>query len=86
MSGGRPAPSRAAALLTLAGAIGAWWAVAMIHVAGRPLVATPAATLGALSRTAPTLARASRVDIFIWQLRHDRRRAVLRTDWQQGAG
>jgi ABC-type nitrate/sulfonate/bicarbonate transport system permease component len=57
MSGGRPAPSRAAALLTLAGVVGAWWAVAMIHVAGRPLVATPAATLGALSRAAPMLAR-----------------------------
>jgi ABC-type nitrate/sulfonate/bicarbonate transport system permease component len=51
------APSRGASLLALAAAIGAWWAVAQLHVAGRPLVATPAATLGALSRAAPTLSR-----------------------------
>jgi ABC-type nitrate/sulfonate/bicarbonate transport system permease component len=57
MSGRRPTPSRGGSLLTLAGAIGAWWAVAQIHVAERPLVATPAATLGTLSRAAPTLAR-----------------------------
>jgi ABC-type nitrate/sulfonate/bicarbonate transport system permease component len=57
MSARRPAPSRGASLLTLAGAIGAWWTVAQIHVAGRSLVATPAATLGALSREAPTLGR-----------------------------
>jgi ABC-type nitrate/sulfonate/bicarbonate transport system permease component len=56
MSGRRPAPSRGASLLALAGSVGAWWAVAQIHVAGRPLVATPAATLGALSR-APGLGR-----------------------------
>jgi sulfonate transport system permease protein len=55
MSGRQTAPSRGASFLTLAGAIGAWWAVAQIHVAGRPLVATPAATLGALPRAAPTL-------------------------------
>jgi ABC-type nitrate/sulfonate/bicarbonate transport system permease component len=55
MSGRRPAPSRGASLLALAGAIGAWWAVAQIHVAGRPLIATPAATLGALSGAAPAL-------------------------------
>jgi ABC-type nitrate/sulfonate/bicarbonate transport system permease component len=56
MSGGRrPAPSRRASLLALAGAIGAWWAVAQIHVAGRPLIATPSATLRALSGTGPTL-------------------------------
>jgi ABC-type nitrate/sulfonate/bicarbonate transport system permease component len=35
-------------LLTLAGATGVWWAVAQISVAGRPLVATPTATLRAL--------------------------------------
>jgi ABC-type nitrate/sulfonate/bicarbonate transport system permease component len=57
MSGRRPAPSRGASVLTLAGAIGAWWAVAQLRVAGRSLVATPAATLGALSRAAPTLGR-----------------------------
>jgi ABC-type nitrate/sulfonate/bicarbonate transport system permease component len=57
MSRRRPAPSRTASLLALAGAIGAWWAVAQIHVAGRPLIATPAGTLGALSRAAPTLGR-----------------------------
>jgi ABC-type nitrate/sulfonate/bicarbonate transport system permease component len=57
MSGRRLGPSRSASLLTLAGAIGAWWAVAQIHVAGRPLLATPGATLGALSRAAPTLGR-----------------------------
>jgi len=55
MSGYRDAPSRGASLLAIAAAIGAWWAVAQLHVAGRPLVATPAATLGALSRVAPTL-------------------------------
>jgi sulfonate transport system permease protein len=55
MSERRPAPSRRASLLTLAGAIGAWWVVAQIHVAGRPLFATPAATLGAVSRAVPTL-------------------------------
>jgi ABC-type nitrate/sulfonate/bicarbonate transport system permease component len=55
MSGRRPAPSGGASLLVVAGAIGAWWAVAQIHVAGRALVATPSATLGALSRAAPTL-------------------------------
>jgi ABC-type nitrate/sulfonate/bicarbonate transport system permease component len=55
MSAPRPVPSRSASLLALAGVIGAWWAVAQIHVAGRSLVATPAATLGALSRGAPTL-------------------------------
>ena len=57
MTGNRPAPSRGASLLALAGAIGAWWAVAQIHVAGRPLLAAPAATLGALSRAAPALGR-----------------------------
>lgn len=57
MSGRPPAPLHGASLLALAGAIGAWWALAQIHVAGRPLIATPAATLGALSRTAPTLGR-----------------------------
>jgi ABC-type nitrate/sulfonate/bicarbonate transport system permease component len=57
MSGCRRAPSRGASFLALAGVIGAWWAVAQIRVAGRPLVATPAATLGALSRAAPTLGR-----------------------------
>jgi len=57
MSGRRDAPSRGASLLALAAAIGAWWAVAQLHVAGRPLVATPAATLGALWRAAPTLGR-----------------------------
>jgi ABC-type nitrate/sulfonate/bicarbonate transport system permease component len=57
MSGQRPAPSRGASLMALTGAIGAWWAVAQIHVAGRPLLATPTATLGALSRAAPTLGR-----------------------------
>jgi len=57
MSGRQLAPSRGASLLALAGAIGAWWAVAQIQVAGRPLVATPAATLGALPRAAPTLGR-----------------------------
>src|SRR5580704_13492101 len=55
MSGRQAATSRLASFLTLAGAIGAWWAAAQIHVAGRPLVATPAATLGALSGAAPTL-------------------------------
>src|SRR5580704_12672993 len=55
MSERRPAPSLGAFLLALAGAIGVWWVVAQIRVAGRPLVATPAATLGALSRSAPTL-------------------------------
>jgi ABC-type nitrate/sulfonate/bicarbonate transport system permease component len=57
MNRSRPGPSRGASLLALAGAAGAWWALAQIHVAGRPLVATPAATLGALSREAPTLSR-----------------------------
>jgi ABC-type nitrate/sulfonate/bicarbonate transport system permease component len=57
MSRRRPTLSRGASLLALAGAIGAWWAVAQIHMAGRPLVATPVATLGALSRAAPTLGR-----------------------------
>jgi ABC-type nitrate/sulfonate/bicarbonate transport system permease component len=57
MSGHRAAPSRGASLLALAAAIGAWWAVAQLHVAGRPLVAAPAATLGALSSVAPTLGR-----------------------------
>jgi sulfonate transport system permease protein len=56
MSGPRPRPSRGASLLALAGAIGAWWAVAQIHVAGRPLFATPAATLGGLRGAVPTLA------------------------------
>jgi sulfonate transport system permease protein len=55
MSDRRPAPSRSASLLAFAGAIGLWWAVAQIHVAGRPLVATPAATLGALPSAASTL-------------------------------
>jgi sulfonate transport system permease protein len=55
MSGRQAATSRLASFLTLAGAIGAWWAAAQIHVAGRPLVATPVATLGALSGAAPTL-------------------------------
>jgi ABC-type nitrate/sulfonate/bicarbonate transport system permease component len=41
--------------LALAGAVGAWWAFAQIHVAGRPLVATPVATLIALSRAGPGL-------------------------------
>jgi ABC-type nitrate/sulfonate/bicarbonate transport system permease component len=57
MSGTRPTSWHGASLLALAGAMGAWWAVAQIHVAARPLVATPAATLGALSRAAPTLGR-----------------------------
>jgi ABC-type nitrate/sulfonate/bicarbonate transport system permease component len=57
MSEPRPAPSRGASLLTLAGAIAAWWAVAQIRVGGRALVATPLAALGALSRTAPALGR-----------------------------
>jgi len=57
MSGRRPASSRGASVLALAGAIGIWWAVAQIHVAGRSLIATPAATLGALSREGLTLAR-----------------------------
>jgi sulfonate transport system permease protein len=57
MSGQRPAPSRAASLLVLVGAIGAWWAFAQIRVAGRPLIATPAGALGALTRDAPTLGR-----------------------------
>ena len=57
MSGQRPAPSRAASLLVLVGALGAWWAAGQIRVAGRPLVATPAAALGALSPDAPTLGR-----------------------------
>jgi len=47
--------SVARSLLALAGAVGGWWAVAQIRVAGRALVATPAATLNALSATAPTL-------------------------------
>jgi sulfonate transport system permease protein len=55
MSRQRPAPSRLASAAALAGAIGAWWVVAEIRVAGRPLFATPAATVGALARTAPTL-------------------------------
>jgi ABC-type nitrate/sulfonate/bicarbonate transport system permease component len=55
MSDSQRAPSGAASLLALASAVGVWWAVAEIHVAGRPLVATPTATLGALSRAAPTL-------------------------------
>jgi ABC-type nitrate/sulfonate/bicarbonate transport system permease component len=54
---GRREPSRVASVLALAGAIGFWWAVAQIHVAGRPLIATPAGTLGALSPAAPTLGR-----------------------------
>jgi sulfonate transport system permease protein len=41
--------------LALAGAVGVWWAVAQIQVAGRPLVATPAAALNAVSTAAPTL-------------------------------
>jgi ABC-type nitrate/sulfonate/bicarbonate transport system permease component len=55
VSGSRPAPSRAASLLALAGAIAVWWAVAQIHVAGRPLIATPAGTVGALAPAASTL-------------------------------
>jgi ABC-type nitrate/sulfonate/bicarbonate transport system permease component len=57
MSRRRPEPSRGASLLALAGAIGAWWAVAQIHVAGRPLIATPLVTLAALSPAASTLGR-----------------------------
>jgi ABC-type nitrate/sulfonate/bicarbonate transport system permease component len=57
MSGPGPSTSRDASLLVLVGAIGAWWAIAQIRVAGRPLIATPAAALGALSREAPTLGR-----------------------------
>jgi ABC-type nitrate/sulfonate/bicarbonate transport system permease component len=53
----RATPSRSASVLALAGAIGVWWAVAQIHVAGRALFATPAGTLSALSHSAPTLAR-----------------------------
>jgi NitT/TauT family transport system permease protein len=49
-------PSWVASLLALAAAIGAWWTVAQIYVAGRPLVATPAATLRALPGAAPSLA------------------------------
>lgn len=47
--------SFAYSLLALAAALGAWWAVAQIQVAGRSLIATPASTLNALSGTAPTL-------------------------------
>jgi NitT/TauT family transport system permease protein len=57
MTGRRATPSRGASVLALASAIGVWWAIAQIHVAGRALVATPAGTLGALLRTAPTLGR-----------------------------
>ena len=57
MRGYRSAPTRGGSLLALAVAIGAWWAVAQLHVAGRPLVATPAATLRSLSHAAPTLGR-----------------------------
>jgi ABC-type nitrate/sulfonate/bicarbonate transport system permease component len=57
MNGRRPTPSRGASLLALAAAVGAWWAVAQIRVAARPLVAAPAATLGALSRAGPSLGR-----------------------------
>lgn len=53
MSGRRH--ERAPSLLALAGAIGVWWAVAQIHVAGRRLVATPAETLAALPGAASTL-------------------------------
>ena len=55
MSGRRLAPSLGPNLLMLAGTIGVWWAVAQIRVAGRPRFATPAATMGDLSRAAPTL-------------------------------
>jgi sulfonate transport system permease protein len=55
MSDRRQVLSRAASLGALAGAMGIWWLVAQIQIAGRPLVATPAATLGALSREASTL-------------------------------
>jgi len=55
MSERRPSPPLAANLLALAGTIGVWWAVAQIRVAGRPLIATPMATVAALSGAAPTL-------------------------------
>lgn len=42
-------------LLALAGALGAWWGLAQIQVAGRSLIATPAGTLTALSAAAPAL-------------------------------
>jgi ABC-type nitrate/sulfonate/bicarbonate transport system permease component len=55
MSEARHALFRGSSLLVLAGALGTWWAVAQIHIAGRKLIATPTATLGALPDAIPTL-------------------------------
>jgi taurine transport system permease protein len=49
-------PSLRASSVALAVALVGWWLVAQIQVAGRRLVATPLETVGALGRSAPTLA------------------------------
>jgi ABC-type nitrate/sulfonate/bicarbonate transport system permease component len=49
--------TRNASLVALAAAVGGWWAIGQIRVAGRALVATPASTIGTLLHAAPTLGR-----------------------------
>lgn len=52
----RAGPSPVASGLVVAGAIAAWWAVSLLHVAGRPLLASPPDTALALAANAQSLA------------------------------
>lgn len=52
----RPASSLVASALVVAGAIALWWVVGLIHVAGRPLLASPAETAVTLAVNAQALA------------------------------
>lgn len=52
----RRARSLAPTALFTAGAVGAWWAISLVTVSGRPLVAGPLATLGAMTALAGPLA------------------------------